>query len=237
MKFIVAFTVLIIPIASVSYTSHQNSLNFLLIPYEFNKKKLQVSAAWPGFLNDVLNPFAQWFRFMGLPIRDKPSYYEDVDRPCVDGSGADCNRLYDLAEHNANIFPITYNRMKPKEIDAAVKPLQPNRAKASESDEYDNCKQETPMLMVRPLSQRYIIMSNTPDLMYSQRFYPKVHEMFIRSADGGIKQTLGDYFARISSGNINYPAPVVFKPRFSKGGKDNDMDVTSGDLMVGQRAN
>lgn len=183
-------------------------------------KKTQVSAAWPGFLNDVLNPFAQWFRYMGLPIRDKPTFYEDVD----------------LDEYNANIFPVIYDRMKPKEIDTAVKPLQPNREAASETDEFDNCKQETPILMVRPLLQRYIIMSNTPDLMYSQRFYPKVHEMFIRAADGRLQETLKDYFARISSGNVEYSVPV-FKPRFSRGGKDVAMDVSSGGLMVGSRTN
>lgn len=174
----------------------------------------------------------------------EPQLYDVPNQPCTqltDGDNAGsppCTIIdFDPSEQPAVVYPMNFNRPnKPNAFapETGWLPFNPVNPNDLSIDENDNCQREIPMLVVKPLSQRYIFMSTTAHLMGAQRFYKKTNEMFIRLADGSIRETLKDYFARISSGNVdNIPPPVVFTPEFVRGGGGSE--VVSPGLMVGSR--
>lgn len=157
---------------------------------------------------------------MGLPIQDKPTPYDAEVKPCgAPGSSSDdCALAFDLTEHQAKVYPVNYNRPPPKQPEPNTwKPfgLLPNLQLL---EQYENCIRETPILVVKPKSQRYIVLSKTIDFMYSQRFYPKVGEMFIRNTDGSIRTTMKDFLANISRGNVEMQPTNVYRPQMDSGG-------------------
>lgn len=194
-----------------------------------------------SFLDSVLSPFARLFRSMGFPIIDKSTPYDAEVKPCgIAGSSYDdCALGFDLIEHQANVYPVFYNRPS--------KQLEPNRDNPywilpdRVTEENQNCLRETPILVVKPKSQRYIVMTKTIDFMYSQRFYPKVGEMFIRNPDGSIRTTMKDFLAEISKGNHDIQPLEGNGLQMERGSGDVNVDsefiVASPELMVSQQGN
>lgn len=161
-------------------------------------------------------------------------------KPCgVPGSGHDgCALAFDFAEHPARVYPVNYNRPPPKQPGPDIRQPEPNRRQPAglvpnrAAEQFDNCIRELPILVVKPRSQRYIVVSTTTDFMYSQRFYPSVGEMFIRNADGSIRTTIKDFLADISRGNVEMAPLAVHRPVLESGGDGGDVNFASGSGYV-----